>query len=114
MELLWQEEPELLEATSRRRFRDTRDVSQYLFRYWQYATNQFSAEKIDRVGKYYEIKDTNDAICQAIREQRYAQVCLNDADLVSSKEVIQRAREDLIAAFESIFPNPCQYEKKSR
>ncbi len=111
MELLWREETALLDATSRRRFRDARDVSQYLFRYWQYATNQFAAERADRIGKYYELTETNNEIFRVIREKRFPQVCINDSEVFTSEESLTRTKEALIAAFDSIFPNPSQYEK---
>jgi len=111
MERVWQEDPGLLDAVSRRRFRDTRDVSQYLFRYWQYATNQFVAEKADRIGKYYEIQNDTDTVCRVIRKRLVPQVILNDMALVSAEEDVRRVREELIAAFESIFPEKSQYEK---
>ena len=110
IERIWEEEPEQLDAVSRRRFRDTRDVSQYLFRYWHYATNQFVAEKAERIGKYYEIQEHNGKLCTAIRERKYPQVILNDMALVSSDEDMQRVREELAAAFESVFPEKTQYE----
>ena len=110
MELLWREEPALLDATSRRRFRDSRDVTQYLFRYWQYATNQFAAERADRIGKYYELTENSDEILQAIREKSFPQICINDTEMFGSEESLIRTKEALIAAFDSIFPNPSQYE----
>lgn len=110
LELLWKEEPELLDATSRRRFRDSRDVNQYLMRYWQYATNQFAPEKAEKIGKYWEIKNNNDIICSAIRKKQFSQVCLNDMDLVSLDKM-QMVRDELIAAMDSVFPNKCHYEK---
>ena len=110
MELLWREEPALLDATSRRRLRDSRDVTQYLFRYWQYATNQFAAERADRIGKYYELTENSDEILQAIREKSFPQICINDTEMFGSEESLIRTKEALIAAFDSIFPNPSQYE----
>lgn len=110
MELLWREEPALLDATSKRRFRDSRDVTQYLFRYWQYATNQFAAERPDRIGRYYELKDQNDAICQVIREHKTSQICINDSEMFSSEESLIKTKEELIAAFDSIFPEKSRFE----
>lgn len=112
MNLMWEKEPEVLDATSKRRFRDARDVNQYLFRYWQYATNQFVPEKEIKMGKYYEIRDDNRRICRAIRKTRYPQICLNDMDLVSSDEALQRAKEDLAAAFRIILPDRSRFEKE--
>ena len=72
---------------------------------------QFAAEKAERIGKYFEIREDNGALCRAIRERQYPQVILNDMALVSAEEEVQRVREELIAAFESVFPEKSQYEK---
>ena len=110
MERIWKEEPELLDATSRRRLRDSRDVNQYVFRYWQYATNQFAAEKADNIGRYFEIQADTSEICSAIRERKFPQVCLNDMNLISTEQELERAQGEITEAFESIFPEKSRFE----
>ena len=110
MRRLWEEEPELLDTTSRHRFRDSRDVTQFIFRYWHYATNQFEAEKVQNIGKYFKIQEHNGNICKVIRERQYPQVCLNDGGAVTSDEGVQAAKEELSAALDSLFPEKSRFE----
>lgn len=111
MNLVWREEADILDATSRRKFRDSRDVNQYLFRYWHFATNQFIPEKTGNLGKFFEITEDTEPICKAIREQLYPQIVLNDNDQLYSDLPLQKAQEEICSAFESILPEKCIYEK---
>ena len=112
MQLLWEEEPAILDATSRHRFRDSRDVNQMLFRYWHYATNQFEPAKTEDLGRYYAIKGINtEKICKVVREQKHPQICLNDMDLLPDEDSRQEVQSAFLSAFEQLLPEKSSFEK---
>lgn len=112
MEMFWDTKGDILDATCSHRFRDPRDVNQFMFRYWQCATNRFIPEKPEKLGKYFSIRETNvERICGIIREQKYPQICLNDMELISDGEAIQRIQEAYISAFDQILPQKSSFEK---
>lgn len=106
-ETLWEREYATLDATCRNRVRGPSDVNQWLARYWQLASGQFSPI---RPGKklYFALRNDNTAALTAIRSQAYEVICLNDregiADFEGQKRLIQEA-------FESILPEKSAFEK---
>ena len=113
METVWAIAPEILDETSRHRFRDSRDVNQYVFRYWQYASNRFVPvkPKAESIGMYFGLKEDNSLLCKAVREQQYPQICLNDTLFTATDSVLQHTQEEITEAFESILPQKSIYEK---
>lgn len=112
LKMLWEEEPGILDATSRRKFRDPRDINQYILRYWYYATNRFAPEKPEKIGKYFGIKEENiGRVAGIIKGQEYPQICINDIIPDSAGDILQRAQEEIHSAFESILPEKSSFEK---
>lgn len=105
LETVWNEESDILDETCRRRFRDNRDVNQYIFRYWQLASGSFYPHKI--LGKYF----TNDteATCPVdyILKKAGKLVCINDnnpdCDFEDYKMKINNA-------LDAILPRKSEYE----
>ena len=111
IETVWKEEFDLLNETSMHKFRDMRDVSQYLFRYWQLASGNFVPEKAKIFGLRLNIRENTEPITQAIRQNKYKMICLNDMDFVKTPEKFAKARDEIISAFESILPEKSSFEK---
>lgn len=111
METVWEAEHQWLDETSRRRFRDIRDVSQYLFRYWQLATGEFIPIKKKKLGQVYDITAHPDAICRIISEQRMPMICLNDMALVEDPVAFEEAASEIKRAFERILPQKSSFER---
>ena len=117
MDTIWEYNAERLDATCRHRFRDVRDVSQYVFRYWQLASGNFVPEKLSYLGAHYTITSDNgelDKLCRYVRSGEYRMMCLNDADGIHSREEFIRAKEKLLGAFETLLPEKSSYEKTDR
>ena len=114
MDRIWKLNGERLDATCRHRFRDVRDVSQYVFRYWQLASGNFVPEKLEYLGAHYTItadeKELDD-LCGYVRSGKYRMLCLNDADGIHSYEEFVHAREQLLEAFETLLPEKSSFEK---
>lgn len=105
-EKVWAAEPEALRRTCTHRLRDYRgDVNQWLMRYWQFAENRFVPASPAR-GRYLDVTDP--AAPGHIAGQKSLMVCINDASPVTDFEA---TRDRIAAAFQSILPEPCSFEK---
>ena len=103
---LWEKEGELLNEVTCRRFRDSRDVNQYLFRSWEKLKGNFVPANLHRDFSYFNIQDTEKA-CRFIRQRRKKMVCVND----TSEEIdFPAVKRELTAAFQAILPQPSAFE----
>jgi hypothetical protein len=69
MDTIWKLNGERLDDACRHRFRDVRDVSQFVFRYWQLASGNFVPEKVEKLGAHYTISSDRDLVeklCSAL------------------------------------------------
>ena len=105
LQQVWAEEPELLDETCSHRFRDGRDINQYLFAYYQLLSGTFSPTSRRKTGRVLSGSWTPDEAAWAIGEGRYKMVCINDT--VSDFEAAKAA---VNAAFESLLPNKSSFE----
>ncbi|GAA0343330.1 stealth family protein [Oceanobacillus oncorhynchi subsp. oncorhynchi] len=106
---LWDEEKEILDKTCQNKFRDGRDVNQWLFRYKQLVEGQFIPRSADG-GRTYNLTNDNSDVIRAIGNKKYKIVCINDND----KEVIEnvdKVKNEIIDAFQTVLPNKSSYEK---
>lgn len=108
MSQLWQNEFDILDRTSKSKFRTKEDVTPDLIELTQASlgmTRTYSAKKRE---KYLEITPSSiEHIVKTIRNQSVKEVCLNDA---CTSEQFDECRASLIAAFEDIFPDKSKYE----
>lgn len=104
-EEVWEKETQRLNFTCSNKFRDKRDVMQFVFKFWQLASGNFIPGK--RLGKSYSIGESFETVIKAIQEQRHALICLNDNDLINDFESI---RDGLIQSFDTIFPVKSEFE----
>ena len=108
---VWEKEGDLLEEVSSHRFRSKEDVSQYLFRYWNLARNQFSPIDPGKLGKELDITGEKlDEICAAIKEKRYPMICLNDTVEDLTQEQFAAMRDRINESFEQIYPLKSGFE----
>jgi hypothetical protein len=121
-ETLWQKEASLLSRVSASKFRNYSDVSQYIFRYWQFATGNFSPEHYKRAykkRKYVELRIKEDAIRAAklIESNKYEMFCANDAmskGRLTDKDISEAdfidSRNVINTALETVLPNKSSFE----
>ena len=107
LETIWEEEPELLNATSANRFRSNEDVNQWLAIWWQIAAGDFSPFMTDNVVEDCT-EDSVDALCAMIRDQKHDMVCVNDPSVDVDVDALSAK---LKAAFEAILPEKSSFEK---
>ncbi|MFD1064407.1 Stealth CR1 domain-containing protein [Oceanobacillus locisalsi] len=106
---LWNEEDEVLDKTCQNKFRDGRDVNQWLFRYKQLVEGQFLPRSAD-IGRTYNLINDNSEVESSIMEKKYKIICINDND----KEVIEdigKVKSEINNAFQKILPNKSSFEK---
>ena len=114
MDTIWKLNGERLDDPCRHRFRDVRDVNQFMFRYWQMVSGNFVPEKLDHLGGHFNITSDRENVrklCDYVTSGKYAMLCLNDADEIDSEEDFKWARKELLAAFDRLLPDKCSYEK---
>ena len=105
---VWEKYPLLLNETCNRRFRDDRDINQYVFKYWQLAKGEFSPRKFS-FGVRYDISENNiDEIVHNILSRKSKIICLNDNEKIIE---IDHLRDRLNEAFGTIFPNKSSFER---
>lgn len=106
-EKMWKQERDLLDATCRNRFRSALDVNQWLMRYEQLASGEFTATG-DGDTKLDELGDKSiDEITHYIRKRKFAMFCLNDSNEIEDFETV---KNKLNEAFAEVFNEKSRYE----
>lgn len=104
---VWELEPALLHETCTHRFRDIRDVSQCVFKFYQLMTGGFAPYNKQKNGHYFSLGKQRETLFQALREKKYKMVCLNDTDVAD----FETAKQELNAVFEALLPEPSSFER---
>ena len=104
---IWEKEFDILDNTSRNKFRNPRDVNQYLFENWQFCEGNFYPRKSK--SKFLKVFDDVDYASNIIKKQKYPLICLNDTE--SSDSEFECAKKEIIEAFEQIFPEKSSFER---
>lgn len=105
-EKIWDLEPELLDVTSRNRFRDYSEINQYLVRFWQLCEGDFFPRRTE--GKFIRVDDKNyKEVAKQIRRKKYPMVCLNDLDSIQDFELV---KGEINAALEEVLPSKSSFE----
>ena len=108
---VWGLEPEVLKETSLHKFRAITDPNQLLIAWYQLATGNFVHKNNAKDQMYFDINESSiDDICNAIKNQRYEAICINDSDVNIDFESTKKRIAD---AFEFILPKRSSFEKKS-
>jgi len=107
---IWRKQPDIMDKTSRSRFRINDGVSHWLASAWNMAKGDFVPLNEKRRGRTFLLDDSNkDRVCGLVSSQAYAQICLNDSERIADPEACFRR---LAAAFESILPEKSSFEKQ--
>jgi hypothetical protein len=114
---VWEKEGDVILESVRPRFRQADNITQYLFRYWQLASNRFICRNIysDSINFYPECgfyrgseKDIEKA-AKIIRKQAKNMVIINDS--INPDFDFEGARTTINRAFETILPEKSSFEK---
>lgn len=106
---VWKAQPEVLDRTSRHRFRNDDDVNQWLLASWNLATGKFRPGNEKRMGGCFAVgEDHLERACAAIKRREWPQICLNDGGTAADPERCFAALEE---AFGTILPEKSSFEK---
>ena len=114
MDRIWELEPERCDSVCRHRFRDVRDISQYVFRYWQLASGNFEPVNEKKLGTKFTVKSGTDSvqrICEEITAARTPMFCINDDGLLDSEKEFEEAKTAIGQAFEKTFFQKSRFER---
>lgn len=105
---VWNIIPDEMNETCRHRFRNSRDITQYIFRYWEIMKGTFEPTNIFSYSREFYLQDENvDAVMRCISKQEAKLICLND-----SKDIrdFEKQKKKICSAFETIFPQKSSFE----
>ena len=105
---VWKLEYEMLDRTSKSKFRRPTDVNQYVFQLWNIYSGKFEPKSIKKVGKFYNLSNDNTDLYNCIDNQLYEQICINDSDMSIDFE---KETAELIKHLEKILPEKSSFEK---
>lgn len=108
-EEVWQEEPEML-ADSCTKFRESMSVNNYLFRYWQLASNKFYPTKLQGKDMIPISEQNMDKIRTAMFNPKVKSLCLNDSTFCTDA-YFPKAKQLLTQWFEEKLPQKSTFEK---
>lgn len=104
---LWEKEYDLLDRTSKNKFRNKEDVNQWLLLWWQIATGFFTPTKMSP-GAFDIVENNISNICDDIIHQKYEIICINDPTENVDFYKLESALHD---AFDKLFPEKSSFEK---
>lgn len=104
----WQQDYDILDATSRRHIRDDSDVNQWFIRVRQLAEGNFAPRKRQK-NRNFEIYRDEERMHLAIRKQAYPMICLNDTKVLDESE-FRGLQRKLKADFDCILADSSRFE----
>ena len=105
-EKIYEIEKDIIDTTSKSKFRSFYDISEYLMRYWNLVEGRFVPSR--DIGKAFNIGKDIEKIRKVIEKQKYKVACFND----SIEEIdFEYCKKEMINAFEKILPKKSQFEK---
>ena len=105
---LWEKEPALM-AESCSRFRKEVSLNQYVFRYWQFASNRFYPTKMNSSRAVGLSSGSVKEVCEILDEGKYRSVCMNDSPYCTDEDAILVERW-LQSSLEKKFPHKSMFE----
>lgn len=96
-----------LTEMSQHRFRSPKDYTLELFKTWQICQGNFTPYNTYNDTKMFPLVFKSKQAIEAIREQSYKLVCINDSEYIRN---FDQTMKDLKASFESILPEQSSFE----
>ena len=106
---VWEKEERMMDISCSR-FRENVSLTNYIIRYWQFATNRFHPMR-NKYGKYFGLGVHDiDEIAKELLQGKSKSVCLNDTSSCTEMEFFQD-KAILLNTFEKKFPNKSFFEE---
>lgn len=104
---VWDKYEAVLDKTCSDKFRTESNVNQWLMKYWQLCTGQYSVRS-PKSGECFHIKESNfRRLCDTISGQTKTLVCVNDTPRTLE---FDKKKEIVNACFEKILPEKSSFE----
>ena len=107
-ETVWKLEKDVLDMTSKNKFREFADVNQWLFEEWQLASGNF-VPRSPRIGKTLVGLPGLKEACEIVEKQKVKLLSFNDADMTYDDFVF--ARNKFNDSLSKILPEKSSFEK---
>ena len=104
---VWAHESDILLSTSGNRFRASTDLTPELFRTWQICQGNFEPYNTYKDTKMFPLMIKSKQAIEAIKQQKYTLVCLNDNIKISNYDETMRR---ICEAFDVILPEKSSFE----
>ena len=105
---LWNDEYNILNTSSKAKFRIDKMVNQYIFSWYDIMSGNFIPRN-NSIGRCFTVKGNNyKKLIDSIINQKYNMICINDTEHTFNFEKI---KSKVIEAFEKILPNKSEFEK---
>ena len=108
METVWSKEYNVLDNTSKNKFRTRDDVNEWLFRHWQIMTGQFKPRRWDFGVLMSVAKREQDIINLLNNPGKTKLICINDTSDLKNFEV---AKKRINLALNNLLPEKSNFEK---
>jgi len=105
---LWDKHSIEFNKTSKNKFRDISDVTDWYIRMYYLANGNYHPKNMDKFGHYYSIKDIENI--DRILSSKYKIICLND-DISLDEVSFNNKKNILLEGFEKKFPDCSIFEK---
>lgn len=103
---VWDKESNILECTSKSRFRDKTNVNIYLIRYFRLMEGKF-IPRSNNFGHYFGVYNHNHKLVNALLHHKYKIICINDDNL---KVNFESARDEINKTLDYLLPNKSNFE----
>lgn len=108
---VWLYASDKIEETLQSRFRNDRDVSIWLCRYWQLCKGNFYPVKPLKNARRFLLYEDVDKICNAIKNKKIYEITLNDTlEGAITKTEFDSKMKKIIETFEFILPEKSSFE----
>ena len=105
IEQVWNNYKDELLRTGGNKFRDPQDVNQYVYKYWQLCSGNFTP-RTKGFSKYLTVNDVS-RVVKVITGRKYKAICINDSDAVKDFNKVKKAINN---AFEVKFNTKSGFE----
>ena len=109
-EKIWDENGEWLNETCSNRFRSRNDLNQYLIKYYQFLTGNFTPYNWRKSGVVFHLDDSFennvDMACNVLISKQYKMICLNDCNVTD----FEKTSDKILKSLEKIMPEKSKFE----
>lgn len=104
---VWDLEFETLNETSKHKFRNGKDVTNYLIRYFQLMDKKFKPRNYE-LGRFFIVGEDNSKLIETIKGNKYKVICINDSD---ENIDFEKCKNEINKAFEQKLYEKSSFEK---